>query len=315
VSKVSITVGIPGSGKTHVAKLMHADNPDDVLLISRDGLRAELFNGEGILTPAEEAYISKVQKSIVKDALRAGKHVIIHDMNLREKYRKDWAKIASNHGAEFDIIDLTSTALAVCVGRNMVRAERGERYVPNNVIADLHHKFIKPLQGRPVVAPEINAKARVDWVEYTPNLNLPTAIIVDLDGTTALCEGVRSPYDYTRVKFDKPNLAVIKHVQDEAYKLGTKILFVSGRLARDGINDQVYKDTEEWLYEHVKVPIELLAMRDRDGIDDTVIKYEIFNKHIRDWYNVKYALDDRNRVVGMWRSIDLLCLQVAEGDF
>jgi predicted kinase len=315
VSKVSITVGIPGSGKTHVAELMREDNPDEVVLMSRDDFRHLFFREAGILTQPKEFYITQVMEREAKNQLRLGKHVIIHDMNLRERYRKRWAEIAANQGADFEIIDLTSVPWKECVFKDQARFERGGRKVGMAVIQDLHTRFIKPLQGRPVVPPVINAKARVDWVEYTPNLNLPTAIIVDLDGTTALCEGVRSPYDYTRVKFDKPNLAVIKHVQDEAYKLGTKILFVSGRLARDGINDQVYKDTEEWLYEHVKVPIELLAMRDRDGIDDTVIKYEIFNKHIRDWYNVKYALDDRNRVVGMWRSIDLLCLQVAEGDF
>ena len=148
--KVSITVGLPGSGKTHVAKLMHADNPDDVLLVSRDGLRAELFNGEGILSPYEENYITKVQKGIVKDALRVGKHVIIHDMNLRERYRNQWAKIAYNQGAEFEIIDLTSVDLAVCIARDICR----ERHVGPEVIRDLHKRFIVPLNGRPVDGPE-----------------------------------------------------------------------------------------------------------------------------------------------------------------
>ena len=32
-------------------------------------------------------------------------------------------------------------------------------------------------------------------------------------------------------------------------------------------------------------------------------------------YNVKFVLDDRNRVVEMWRSLGLTCLQVADGDF
>lgn len=312
--KLTITVGIPGSGKSYEAALiLHNEGRENVELVSRDDLRHLLFRSEGILTNAQELRITQIQKEIVKDALRMGKHVVVHDMNLRERYRKAWAQIAADLGAEFAIIDKTQVPLETCIKNNERRHDFGGRYVPEEVIRDLHRRFVKN-QG-PVKVPEVNAKALMDLVPYVPDTSKPDAIIVDLDGTVALCEGVRSPYDYTKVRLDKPNLPVIRHVQDEAYRLDTKILFVSGRLARLGSSDSVYYDTEEWLFEHVKVPIEILSMRDRDGVDDTVIKYEIFNRDIRHKYNVKYALDDRNRVVKMWRSIDLLCLQVAEGDF
>lgn len=312
--KLTITVGIPGSGKTHEAEfILHSEGRENVELVSRDDLRHLLFRSEGILTNPQEFRITKIQQEIVKNALRQGKHVVVHDMNLRERYRKGWAKLANEMGAEFAILDLTHVGLALCLARAQRRGMNGGRVVPQDVIRELHRKFIKN-QG-PVKAPEIAPNELWKPVPYVANPSNPKAIIVDLDGTVADCEGVRSPYDYTRVRFDKPKLQVIRHVQDEAYKLDTKILFVSGRLARTGASDPVYIDTMDWLYEHVKVPIELLAMRDRDGIDDTVIKLGIFNKEIRNNYNVKYCLDDRNRVVAMWRSLGLLCLQVAEGDF
>lgn len=307
--KVSITVGLPGSGKTRVAKLMHADNPDDVILVSRDGLRAELFNGEGILSSHEENYITKVQKGIVKDAVRVGKHVIIHDTNLRERYRTQWAKIAAAQGAEFEIIDLTSVDPGICITRDANRSRR----VGHKVIEELYEKFIVPLNGRSLDVPQTALSLSVSFEPYVPDLTLPKAIIVDVDGTVADCTGVRSPYDYSRVSLDRPKKDVIQLVKNEAYDLGTKILFVSGRLAP--VDSQCYNDTLEWLYKHVKVPVEMLAMREVDGVDDTVVKYNIFDKLIRDRYNAKYSLDDRNRVVSMWRSINLLCLQVAEGDF
>lgn len=306
--KASITVGIPGSGKTHVARLMHEDNPDDVILVSRDGLRAELFNGEGILCRYDEDYVTKVQKSIVKDALRAGKHVIIHDMNLRERYRNQWAKIAFNQGAEFEIIDLTSVDLAVCCSRNMSRAEKGQRYVPNHVIADLHKKFIVPLLGRPVKAPEIDPEPVSGLTPYIPDITKPKAIIVDIDGTVADGKDVRNMYDPTKYHLDKPKHAIIDLVRHFAYDLDYKILFCSGR------HSDFRYVTEEWLFEHVKVPFKLFMREDKQR-DDSVEKLLLFDYYIRDNYWVKYVLDDRNRVVNMWRGLELPCLQVEEGDF
>lgn len=306
--KVSITVGLPGSGKTTVAKLMHADNPDDVILVSRDGLRAELFNGEGVLCHYDEDYVTKVQKGIVKDALRADKHVIIHDMNLREKYRTQWAKIARNHGAEFEIIDLTSVELDLCISRVYKRYyDEGGRGLPKDVIESLHTKFIKPLQGQPVKAPEIHAEP-VSFAPWVRTPGLPDAIIVDIDGTVADGTGVRNMYDPTKYHLDKPKQEVIRLVQDEAYQLRTEILLVSGR------HEDFREVTEEWLFQHVKVPFKLFMRQDRER-DDSVEKYLLFHNNIRGNWNPKYVLDDRDRVVDMWRSIGLLTLQVERGDF
>jgi hypothetical protein len=41
----------------------------------------------------------------------------------------------------------------------------------------------------------------------------------------------------------------------------------------------------------------------------------LFEENMRGKYYIEYVLDDRNQVVDMWRSIGLICLQVAEGDF
>lgn len=305
--KVSITVGLPGSGKTTVAKLMHEDNPDDVILVSRDGLRAELFNGEGILSPYEENYVTKVQKGIVKDALRAGKHVIIHDMNLREKYRTQWAKIARNHGAEFEIIDLTSVELGECIDRVWRRYDQGGRAVPVDVLIELDKKFIKPLQGQPVKAPEIDVEP-VSFAPWVRTPGLPDAIIVDIDGTVADGKDVRNMYDPTKYHLDLPKQEVIRLVQDEAYRLGTETLFLSGR------HEDFREVTEEWLFKNVKVPFKLFMRQDRER-DDSVEKYLLFHNNIRGNWNPKYVLDDRDRVVDMWRSIGLLTLQVERGDF
>lgn len=60
---------------------------------------------------------------------------------------------------------------------------------------------------------------------------------------------------------------------------------------------------------------ELLMRNKDDNRKDSIIKKELFDKHIRGRYDVMFVLDDRNQVVEMWRSLGLKCLQVENGDF
>jgi hypothetical protein len=48
---------------------------------------------------------------------------------------------------------------------------------------------------------------------------------------------------------------------------------------------------------------------------DAIVKRELFDRHVRDRYDVTCILDDRSQVVDMWRSLGLTCLQVAPGEF
>ena len=50
-------------------------------------------------------------------------------------------------------------------------------------------------------------------------------------------------------------------------------------------------------------------------LDDTIIKRNIYEDMIKPRVNVRCVLDDRDRVVKMWREQGLKVLQVAEGDF
>lgn len=306
--KLTITVGIPGSGKTFEAIIIqHASEPGEVELVSRDGLRHLLFDSEGILTGPEESRITQIETMIVKDGLRAGKHVVVHDMNLKARYRTRWARIARNLGAEFVIKDLTHVDVDECFYRDYDRGNQGGRSVGEKVIRDLHRKFIEPLKGEPVEYPAVHAEY-VIFHKYIPRPELPSAVIVDIDGTIASHGGVRSPYDASRYQHDVPRPEVVNFVREQHYKLGKQIVFCSGR---HGDNRIV---TEEWLNEHVKVPFHLV-MREDPTRDDSVEKYLLFDRYIRDYYNVELVLDDRDRVVDMWRMIGIPCWQVQRGDF
>jgi hypothetical protein len=146
---------------------------------------------------------------------------------------------------------------------------------------------------------------------YVPDPALPRAFLVDVDGTVAL-RGDRSPYDESRVGEDVPNWPVVMVVRALA-EFGLQPIYLSGR------SDACARVTALWLMYHIGTPpnVEMLIlMREAgDNRSDVEVKLELFDKHIRESYCVVLSLDDRNRVVKLWRDLGLTCLQVAEGDF
>lgn len=139
----------------------------------------------------------------------------------------------------------------------------------------------------------------------------PLAFLVDVDGTVAL-RGDRNPYDESRVSEDTPNQPVIAVVQ-ALILYGLIPLYISGRTSACA------QATSAWLIRQIGAPLDgtlRLFMRDTgDSRPDAVIKSELYDKKIAPYYCVVLSLDDRDRVVEMWRAKGLTCLQVAEGNF
>jgi len=145
---------------------------------------------------------------------------------------------------------------------------------------------------------------------YSGTPGRPRAVIVDIDGTVAL-RGDRGPYEFQRVFEDAPNRPVI-HLVRMFRQQNYCILFVSGR------EDSCRELTRHWLSDYVITftgPERLHMRRAGDGRPDYEVKDEIFEQYFRDWYDVRYVIDDRNSVVAMWRAKGLTCLQVADGPF
>ena len=134
------------------------------------------------------------------------------------------------------------------------------------------------------------------------------AIICDIDGTLAHMQD-RSPYDWDKVGDDVVD-KTIKEILRTFYSTSEyDIILASGR---DDVCKQI---TERWLSKNYIFYDALYMRKHNDCRPDEVIKKEIYDKHIKDKYDVVFVLDDRNKVVKMWREIGLKCLQVAEGDF
>jgi len=140
---------------------------------------------------------------------------------------------------------------------------------------------------------------------------LPQCIICDIDSTIALMNG-RDPYDHASCNEDlvnEPIKGIVERVMhDEAYEM---VFFITGR------SNKYAKKTMQWLLEYgLMSPKTALCMRDnRDKREDTIIKRELYEKYVKGKYNVDFILEDRTRVVTMWRKLGLTCLQVLDGNY
>lgn len=304
MTQLLIARGLPGCGKTTYARAWVAEDREHRARVNRDDIRAMLDDGQ-FVKGITEPRILAARDAAISSLLAKGVDVISDDTNLPQRTARDLAKLAKRTGAELAVIDLTDVPLATCLERNAARSDK--QPVPEETIRDMHARFLAG-RGFPLPLPEEPAGKPEALAQYEPKPGTPRAVLVDIDGTTALM-GARSPFDETRVHEDHPNAPVIAVIRAMA-AAGNAIVFVSGR------TDACRAATYDWLCEHIPVPFQGLYMRAAgDGRKDAVVKRELFDRHIRDEWDVTCVLDDRDQVVAMWRSLGLTCLQVAPGNF
>ena len=162
-----------------------------------------------------------------------------------------------------------------------------------------------------------------DVIYFKQDETLPTAIIVDIDGTVALING-RSPFDATKWHEDVPHKPIINLIGAAMYGLAQSVkklptvIFMTGR---EG-GEKNRQKTLDWLYKHtpfVGVPHESYELHMRAPDDyrgDVDVKREMFEKHVKNKYNVLWVFEDRDKMVNFWRNeLQLPTLQVKDGDY
>lgn len=273
--------GLPASGKSTWAKCQVNNN---TIRINKDDMRV-MMGGE--FSKLKENIVLEMRDKAVESALKQGISVIVDDTNFAPKHEETLRELATLHKAEFQV-KFIDTPLQDCLDRDEIR----KNSVGKDVIINMYNTFLKKENIYPTI-------------EY--DYSLPICIIVDIDGTLAHMQG-RSPYDYTLVNEDLLDTTISSLV--ELYKKdGVEVLVVSGR------PDSCINDTYKWLTENEIFFDKLLMRKTDDKRSDVIVKSEIYEEHIQGKYNVLFVLDDRDRVVKMWREKGLKCLQVAEGNF
>lgn len=310
---IYITVGLMGSGKTFHARQLVSSEPNRWKRINRDDIRLMLHgSAHDYMNRGHEQAVTEVSDAATLAALSAGHDLILDNTHLDSRSRSAVHAIAAEFGNCTVVEKVFAVPLETCLERNALRT--GVACVPEDIIRKKAKQYqIKKDGSFANIKDSITEYKGLTIEPIVQDPSLPKAIICDLDGTLCLFNG-RGPYDAAKCGTDLPNAAVLNVIQSAYFATPDEsdIIFMSGR------STEHRPQTEKWLETHVGslgIGYSLFMRAEGDTRKDTVVKRELFEKHVSGRFYVRFCLDDRISVVNQWRSLGLVCFQVAPGNF
>lgn len=301
MNKLIMTVGASSSGKTKWTEEFIlercAQGDHDWVNLNRDDVRFTLFNN-GVRDWTKYKFNSKNEKRVSEvigqkafDSSVLGQNIIISDTNLNPDIRQKWVDWAENNGYEVEYKYFPAT-WETLVKRNAQR----EGGLPEHILWSQYKRYMQ----------QFGYIGEHKLEVYETSLNLPYTVIVDLDGTVADMKGVRKPFQWDLVDKDNPRQTIIDMVQGVAMHTG-HITFLSGR---DG---ECYDKSYSWIENNIitddikrlGVQWDLFQREPKDNRKDDVVKYELFNNHIRGKYDPVSVFDDRYSIIRLWSLLGL----------
>lgn len=290
--KLILLVGPPGSGKSTLSK-EYADK--GYVYVNQDKQGKEHLHTFDM-------------------AIMEGKDVIVDRMNFSLGQRRRYLEVAKSNGYETEIIVLHQP-YKVCLER--IRARVGHETIKDEkacrgALGTFFTKYER------VQDSEADKVTRV-WPEGIKD----RAVICDLDGT--LCNidhrlhfvkvdkaaGQKTDWKnfFFNLRDDTPNQWCADII--DKFSTSAQIVYCSGR------PDDHRRDTQRWLEDNnVDFHGSHLYMRHRgDHREDSIIKEILLDFEILTRFIPYFAIDDRARVVAMWRSRGIVTLACAEGNF
>ena len=140
-------------------------------------------------------------------------------------------------------------------------------------------------------------------------------VIFDIDGTLAdVSERIhhvsKKPKNWTAffagMAQDKAIHSMVR-LCNILHASGIQVILCSGR------SEEHRQQTITWLAQQEVNYHDLLLRKDKDRRSDTEVKRELLAS--LDKSKILFVVEDRSRVVEMWRSEGLVCLQCAPGEF
>lgn len=290
MNKIVILVGPPGSGKSTLAKKAEQDG---FVYVNQDSQGAD-------------------HMAVYDQALREEKNIIVDRMNFNREQRSRYLKPAQRAGYRTEIIVLHQP-YSVCLDR--IRARQNHETIKDEKAArgalnTFFTKYERPSEDEAETITCI-------WPEGVK----PQAIICDLDGT--LCNIDHRLHFVKKPKGEKKDWpSFFYNIHDdqlnpwcadivEKFSTTVQVVYCSGR------PDNYRESTQKWLERHsVDFHKDHLYMRPRsDSREDSIVKEIILDFEILTRFTPYFAIDDRSRVVDMWRRRDIVTLACASGDF
>ena len=284
MKKLTMLKGLPASGKsTHAKSILRSESNHG--RVNRDDIRKMVF---GKWTGANEKIVVEIEKAIAGILSKNGKHVIVDDTNLTSRHEDMWKQVSKDLGVQFEKKEF-DTHWKECLIRDFNR--------PNPV-------------GPNVITKMAAKNGMIEWPDKP-------IVILDIDGTAAdgthrehYVKGEKKDWGsyYSLLSDDKPVYAIFKWVSELAKD--HTIVVVSGR------PDDHYIETMRWFEQAWKdgMPefdiFQMFLRNSGDHRPDDLVKREILEL-IPDYKDkVAFVLDDRPRVVRMWKEQGLTVFPV-----
>jgi predicted kinase len=261
MQKILVLKGLPGSGKTTYAFELMKKEPEVWKRINKDSLRSMVDGGQ--FSRKNEKAILQIRDHLIRIFLTQGFNVIVDDTNLAPVHERTIRDLVEK-GMEKNMIRPTEievkefvVPLDECIARDAKR--NGREQVGEKVIREMWEKYYS--------RNEIPSKLRL---AYPIQPHLPTIVICDIDGTLALHENRRSPFEYDKVGLDAINAPIALILNKLAHQF--PVFLVSGR------DELCRKQTMDWLALHGIPYSNLLMRKHKDNRKDTIVKLEMFDR-------------------------------------
>lgn len=288
--KLLVLCGPPGCGKTTVAK-----------------------HYEGTYTWINQDSQGKAHMQIFQKALLENKNILVDRMNFSKEQRNRYLEPAKKAGYETEITVIhqpKKVCMERCINRKDHKTIKDEKSAAQ-ALSLFFSKYERPTEDE------------ADFVQFCypqEESEKLTAIIFDLDGT--LCNLDHRLHFLKKPEGEKKNWKgflenligdkVNKWCADIINALSSEytIVYCSGR------PDDYRPDTMAWLEENDLYGHRYLFMRPRnDYREDSIVKEILLDFEVLTRFKPYFFIDDRQRVVDMYRKRGFTVLQCDKGDF
>lgn len=292
-NKIIMLRWLPASGKSTWAKEQEENQivAWSVVRVNKDEIRDLLHSG--VYSKENEKVVIETERETVVELCEQEVNTIIVDNThlwLQNKHIAFYRQLAEEYAYDFEIKDFFITREEA-----IERDSKRENPVGREII----DKCIKIANNG--IYPSNPIFKKIDS-------KLKDCYIVDIDWTLAFMDDKRSPYDFTKVDWDRLNIFLKKMLDSLMEKYDIIIMSWRGSECR--------AETKKWLRDNNVACTKLYMRAEWDTRSDTIVKKELYTKHILDKYNVLWVFDDRQKVVDLWRlDLNLPCFQVYYGEF